>query len=301
MPERVVIGTRGSRLALIQTGIVRELLENEGYEVDIKVIRTSGDLFEGRPLREFRGVGAFVREIDLRVSKGEVDIAVHSMKDIPTKTAEGTVITAVLPRESPCDVLVTKNGDLESLKNNAVVGTSSMRRAAQIRRYRRDLKVKDIRGNVDTRLRKLSEGEYDAIMLAEAGLKRLGLDVNYTVLDPERFVPSANQGIIAVVSSKNNAEAFRWMNDERTYVEGMVERIIVGEIGAGCTVPVGVLARMYRKEIDIRAEILSPDGKLAIRLERKIGKEDYKERARKIGVELREKGGGELIERTISG
>ncbi len=300
MSERVVIGTRGSKLALIQTGIVRDILEKEGYEVDIKVIKTSGDLFASRPLNEFRGVGAFVREIDQRVLKGEVDIAVHSMKDIPTRS-EGTAITAVLPRESPCDVLISNDGDIDSLKKNAVIGTSSMRRSAQIKRYRRDLRIKNIRGNVDTRLKKLHRGEYDAIVLAEAGLKRLGLDTAYKVLDPEKFVPSANQGIIAVVASRENAEAFRWMNDERTYIEGMTERAIIDEVGAGCTVPVGVLARVKGKRIHVIAEILSPDGEISVRVEREFEKENYEARARKIGIELRDRGGGDLIERAFEG
>ena len=300
MPERIVIGTRGSKLALIQTEMVRELLENEGYEVEIRIIKTRGDLFTDKPLHEFKGVGAFVREIDAMVSRGEIDIAVHSLKDVPTKSSGNTVIAAVLPRDSPFDVFISPHGDVDSIKDGAVVGTSSMRRSAQLRRYRSDLEIKSIRGNVDTRLRKLKDGEYDAVILAEAGLKRLNLEVDYSVLDPEHFVPSANQGIIAVVTREGREDTVSWMNDKETFIEGMVEREIIREIGAGCIVPVGVFARLKGNKIKVTAEILSADGNTTIRVEETINRDEYIIEARKIGRELKKRGGSRLIERAFS-
>ncbi len=273
MPERVVIGTRGSRLALVQTEKVKKILEKEGFEVDVKIIRTSGDIKRDRPLHEFKGIGAFVREIDLSLRRREIDLAVHSLKDVPTDRVEGTAIAAVLERESPCDAFISKNGmKFEDLESNSIIGTSSLRRKAMVKKLRRDLRIENLRGNVDTRLRKLDEGVYDGIFLAEAGLIRLGWDVKvrYERMDPEVFVPSANQGIIAVASREEDSERFSFMNHEKTYREAVLERFVINKLGIGCAIPAGVFARVTGRKIRLLCEILHENGTVRFRTDEKL-------------------------------
>ena len=167
------MGSRGSPLALRQTEIVVDQLKELGVDVDLCIVKTSGDVFLDKPLYQLSGWGVFVAEIDDRMLSGEIDLAVHSMKDIPTKRPRELDIAAILRRDSPYDILVTKDGlKLDDLQKGAVVGTSSMRRSAQLKRARPDLQIQSLRGNLQTRLRKLDQGDYDAIVLAEAGVQR---------------------------------------------------------------------------------------------------------------------------------
>ncbi|HPM62236.1 MAG TPA: hydroxymethylbilane synthase, partial [Methanoregulaceae archaeon] len=193
MPVR--IGTRGSRLALAQAERVASLLRDCGTASEIVIITTKGDTVDGVPLHEIGGQGVFVRALDDAIIDGTIDAAVHSMKDIPAKRPDGLRTCAILKRDSPADFLV-HTIPREEIR---VIGTTSTRRRAQLLRYMEGILVKQLRGNVDTRLRKLTEGQYDAIVLAEAGLERMGLSVSGTRLSPQRFVPSPNQGTIAVV------------------------------------------------------------------------------------------------------
>jgi len=201
------VGSRGSPLALRQTETAISLLEDRGAETELLIVKTKGDHVLDLPLHRVSGRGLFVREIDDLMLAGKIDVAVHSMKDLPSKRPEGLVIAAVLVRNSPFDVLVSDDGvSLEDLEEGAVVGTCSMRRASQLRRARPDLVIESLRGNLETRLRKLEEGKYRAIVLAEAGIERMGYCPRCSVLDPETFVPSANQGAIAVVAARGRAE-----------------------------------------------------------------------------------------------
>jgi hydroxymethylbilane synthase len=296
MSERIVVGTRGSKLALAQTEKVVEKLKEEGYETEIRIIKTPGDILKDKPLHEFKGMGAFVRAIDEALAEGGIDIAVHSYKDVPSVRVENTVIAAVLERESPCDAFITRDGStIDDLEGNSVVGTSSLRRRAQIKRYRWDLKLENLRGNVDTRLRKLNEGIYDAILLAEAGLIRLGLDENvkYQRLSPEIFVPSANQGIIAVATRAGEEDLVSFMNHPKTALEAAVEREVIKELEVGCAVPVGIFAE-WNGKVRLICEILSHDGKQEVRVEETLSPSTAIEEAREIARELKEKG-GELI------
>ncbi len=291
MPERAVIGTRGSRLALAQTEKVKNILEEEGFEVDVRVIRTSGDIKKDRPLHEFKGMGAFVREIDLALKREEIDIAVHSLKDVPTDRVEGTAIAAVLERESPCDAFISRNGmRFEDLEGNSIIGTSSLRRRAMVRKLRKDLRMENLRGNIDTRLRKLDEGFYDGIFLAEAGLIRLGWHekIEYERMDPEIFVPSANQGIIAVASREEDAERLSFMNHEKTHREAMLERFVIKELGVGCAVPAGVYAETTGRKIRLLCEILDEGGKVRFRADEKLESDYSAEEVREIlkGAEI---------------
>ncbi len=303
MPEKVVVGTRGSKLALAQTEKVVERLREAGYEVEVRIIRTGGDVMKDKPLHEFKGVGAFVQSIDEALAEGKVDIAVHSYKDVPSKIKG--VIAAVLERESPCDCAILRSGVLSSdvfssesagaleartLKElneiGGVVGTSSLRRIAQIERIYPNLRVRNLRGNVDTRLRKLKEGEYDAILLAEAGLIRLGIDVERETLDPTRFVPSATQGIIAVETRRGEEELVSFMNHERTFCEASVERAVLETLGIGCAVPAGIYACVDGNVVNLIFHVYGRDRD--VRVEERLKRGSAVEEAREIARNAKE-------------
>ncbi|MDM7912086.1 MAG: hydroxymethylbilane synthase [Methanotrichaceae archaeon] len=303
-PERLVVGSRGSPLALRQTEIVLERLKPLGVETELCLVKTSGDVFLDKPLHQISGFGVFVAEIDDRMLSGEIDLAVHSMKDLPTKRPVELAISAVLKRDSPYDILVSKSsgGGLEDLREGAVVGTSSMRRSAQLRRARPDLSIKSLRGNLQTRLRKLNQGDYDAIVLAEAGLQRMGYELDYTRLDPEMFVPSANQGTIVVVAKMGTqAELYsRFIDDMPTRTETMIERKILETVGGGCIVPMAVHADADDERARVVAEVLSLDGKRFVRVDETIPIVDgYEELAANLGRKLLEMGGGELVDEAV--
>lgn len=260
----LVIGTRGSKLALVQANLVKDLLAKNGVKTELKIIKTSGDTFTDRPLHEVKGFGVFVREIDDAMLTGNVDIAVHSMKDVPTERPPELTIAAVMKRDSPYDFLLMRNGaTLKELPVGAVIGTTSLRRRAQLLRFRHDLNIKDLRGNIDTRLRKLKEGQYDAILMAQAGLERMKWDIAGERLNPDDFVPSANQGTVVIITKKDSLaeRAVRMLDDETTRLETKIERIIIGILGGGCLVPIGAFAQTEGNKIHVRCEVLSMDGK----------------------------------------
>jgi hydroxymethylbilane synthase len=296
VPSRVKLGTRGSDLALEQARRVEEALPYD-YDVERVVVETSGDAFEG-DIAELGTQGAFVRELDMRVVEGELDGAVHSMKDMPTERPEGLEVAAVLKRAPEHDVLVTPEGaELDELDEGATVGTSSRRRRAQLLRERGDLNVERLRGNVDTRVEKVVEGEYDAAVLSEAGVDRLGLEVPYTRLPIEGFVPSANQGIVAVVAV-DGTEAFDSIAEadhRRTRVVATAERIVLSRVGGGCIAPIGVHARIEGDRIRLRADVLSTDGGESVSLDRRYPVESYIEGAEEMAGEMVDRGADELL------
>jgi hydroxymethylbilane synthase len=296
------IGTRGSKLALAQANLVKDLLAKNGVETEIKIIKTCGDTFTDRPLHEVQGFGVFVREIDDAMLAGEIDIAVHSMKDVPTERPPELTIAAVMKRDSPYDFLLTRDRtDLKDLSEGAIIGTTSLRRRAQLLRFRKDIVIKDLRGNIDTRLRKLREGQYDGIFMAEAGLERMKWDIPGERLNADDFVPSANQGTI-VIAAKNGSQAekaARELNDEKTRIETRIERIIIGILGGGCLVPIGAFAISEGNEIHIRTEVLSVDGKRQVKIDEFINPAEYVQEAERIGNELKLKGGGKLVDEAV--
>ena len=288
------IGTRGSKLALIQAETVKSLLAKNGVESKLVIVKTSGDSFTGRPFRE-AGIGAFVREIDDRMLAGDIDIAVHSMKDVPTKRPQQISVCAVLPRSTPYDVLIFER----PLREGAVIGTSSLRRHAQLARYFPQYVRRQIRGNVDTRMRKLRASEFSAIVLAEAGLERLGIHINQKRLP---FVPSPNQGIVAVMASEEIREydAVATLNDRGTLVEAMVERTIMETLGGGCLVPLGVFAQLQGDSVSVTAEVLSLDGQRTVRLADHILVENYDRGSRAFALRIKESGGETLIAEAVA-
>jgi hydroxymethylbilane synthase len=303
MPK-MILGTRGSALAIAQADLVTGMLEEKGHELTRNVIKTSGDVFTDRPLHEVAGVGVFVRELDDRMIEGEVDIAVHSMKDLPTVRPPELAIAAVLKRDSPYDVLLTADGStLDELPEGAIIGTTSMRRRAQLLRYRPDINVEDLRGNINTRIKKLEAGQYDGIMLAEAGLQRMGWEMDVQRLPASSFCPSANQGTIVVVTrAEDEAErACSVLNHERSRIETEVERLLITDVEGGCIVPIGSFARMNEDgdEIHVLVEVLAVDGTREVRIEDDIPVRNYREHAQSIGRMLVEMGGKELVRAAV--
>lgn len=284
---------------MAQARRVAGLLESGGARVELKVVRTAGDAQADVPLHEVGGgYGAFVRELDDCLLRGEIDAAVHSLKDVPVKRPCGLAIAAVLERESALDAAVTRDGrPLAELPAAALVGTSSTRRAAQLHRHYPALRPVNLRGNVDTRLKKLAAGDVDAILLAEAGLIRLGLDLPRERLDPMRFVPTANQGVIAVVARTGTAEceAIAGLDHGPTRAATAAERIVIEVLEGGCVTPMGVYARRDGEELAMAGEILSLDGARQARVQGVVRVSRLAEDAALIAQRLGEAGGIELI------
>ncbi len=283
------IGTRGSRLAKLQAEMVQKALHTRGIATELAIVKTSGDIFTDKPFRD-AGIGAFVREIDDLMHVGGVDLAVHSMKDVPTKRPEESAICAVLPRASPYDVLVYDTAP----RSGMIVGTSSLRRRAQMARYYPSYTCRNIRGNVDTRMRKLASGEYNGLVVAEAGIERLGLLAHKRRLP---FIPSPNQGIICVVADKAlyEYETVASLSHKPTLLAGTAERIIMEALGGGCLVPLGILARVLGESLTVTAEVLSLNGERAVCLTKRILVSDYERECRTFAKEIAECGGEELI------
>jgi hydroxymethylbilane synthase len=274
----IKIGTRGSKLALIQTGTVVKKLSALGIETEQVIIHTAGDASTQVPLHEIGGQGVFVRALDDAILAGNIDCAVHSMKDIPAYRPSGLITAAILKRDSPADFIAYR-GSLRTVK---VVGTSSTRRRAQLLRHDPSITAKDLRGNVDTRIRKMGGGEYDAIILAEAGLTRMGIRIQGERLPPEKFIPSPNQGTIAVVSRADPSlrEVLSALDHPQTRTDVMIERAVMEQLGGGCYTPLGI----YCLAGHLIAEVLSLDGSRAERIETDVKTIDE---AREQGRQLR--------------
>ncbi|HTY52802.1 MAG TPA: hydroxymethylbilane synthase [Methanomicrobiales archaeon] len=257
----LVIGTRGSKLAMRQTERVCRALAGQGVEVETVIIRTQGDDDTGVPLHEIGGQGLFVKALDDAILNGEIDAAVHSMKDIPVKRPDGLLTIAVLERDSPADFLAIST----AMDQVSIVGTSSLRRRAQVLRHDPSVEVRPLRGNVDTRIRRLMAGDYHGIVLAEAGIERLDYKLRGFRLPPEKFVPTANQGAIAVVSRDDPLLIITLSSLDHTPTRNdvMMERAVLGELGGGCYTPTGVWCRNGH----LVAEVLSLDGKRTERVE----------------------------------
>ena len=253
MHSPLIIGTRGSDLALWQANHVKSLLEGSGLKCELKIIKTQGDVIQHLSLDKLEGKGFFTKEIEEALLNGETDIAVHSHKDLPTESPEGLVIAAVSPREDPSELLLIRNESVDTrkkfaLKQNPIVGTSSARRKAQLLAFRSDIELKDLRGNVPTRINKLREGQYDAILLAAAGVERLEIDLkefHVEHLGPKEFIPAPAQGVLAIQIRKGDKELFnklQILNDEMVQRTIAIERKILNLFQGGCQMPVGAYA-----------------------------------------------------------
>lgn len=300
---KLVAGSRGSRLALKQVDIVASKLRgvNPPVNVETLIVKTAGDVFRDRPIASIDQKGVFSRAIDEAVLRGEVDFAVHSMKDLPNELPHGTSICAIPERASPFEVLVSVNyGSLDELPPGAVVGTSSPRRTAQILHVRGEIEVKLIRGNVDTRLKKLEEGQYDALILAEAGLARLGReDVIKERLSLREFTPPAGQGALAIVAREEDDEVKKVLNQithPPSWAAIEAERAFIDVMGGGCKVPLGVNVQLS-EEMTLYASLLSPDGRVRHQFSTSGDGTDPRKFGRKAAIEMMEQGASRLIER----
>ena len=260
------IGTRGSLLAKWQAEFVRkQLFQATGVEAEIVIIRTAGDKMQQVPLMQIGGKGVFIKELEEALLDETIDLAVHSVKDVPTDTPSRLCFPAVCRRDDVRDCLVSANGaGLANLRQGARVGTSSLRRQAQLRHIRPDLDIRELRGNVDTRLRKVESGEYDAILLAKAGLDRLGLSQRITeILSPDLCMPAVGQGAIAVetrLKDTEAADALAKLDDAETRTAIIAERALLGALHGGCQVPIGAWGRVERGELLLEACVCSVDG-----------------------------------------
>lgn len=260
------IGTRGSLLARWQAEYVRKrLFTTAGVEAEIVIIKTSGDKLQNVPLTQFGGKGVFIKELEDALLEEAIDLAVHSVKDIPTDVPSRLTFPAVLRREDVRDCLVASSGaTLASLRYGARVGTSSLRRQAQLLHIRPDLDVRDLRGNVDTRLRKAESGEYEVVVIAKAGLDRLGWSHRITeVLEPEVCMPAVGQGAVAVecrLKDKEAADVLGVLDDAESRTAIIAERALLSALQGGCQVPLGAWARVERGELVMEGCVCSVDG-----------------------------------------
>lgn len=307
MSQTLRIGTRASLLARTQAGEVAEQVrEALGRDVELVEVTTEGDASRA-PLAQIGGTGVFVTALRRALLDGEIDLAVHSLKDLPTAPEAGIVVAAVPPREDPRDAVVARDGlTLGELPPGSVVGTGSPRRRAQLAALGLGVEIRDIRGNVDTRLRKVAEGEYDAVVLARAGLRRIGrADVATEVLDPLQMLPAPGQGALAVECREADldlASALRSLDHTETRAAVTAERQLLADLEAGCSAPVGALAEVAEgedgDELWLRAVVLSEDGALAIRRSISGTPDRAADLGSRLAAEILSEGAPELMETT---
>ena len=272
MQRAIVIGTRGSSLSLCQTQIIQVRLEERFSDrrFTVKTIKAKADQQPDVPLVAMSGEGIFVKELETALRRGEVDLAVHSMKDLPLQLPEGVRLAAVTEREDARDALVSRSGQsLEQLSAGSRVGTSSLRRKSQLLFQRRDLEIMEIRGNVDTRLRKLDEGRYDAIVLAACGLIRLGLEERLTqYLSFEQMLPEPGQGALGIEAREGDEEmrgVLQFLDDPATRACVEAERAFLGALGGGCRVPIAAYAQATDGTLTLEGAVIAPDGSRRLR------------------------------------
>jgi hydroxymethylbilane synthase len=292
------LGTRKSKLALWQANFVKEKLEALGCKVEIVPITTTGDKILDAPLAKIGGKGLFVKEIENALLAGEIDLAVHSLKDVPITIPEGLTLSAITEREEPYDVLISRKGyKLEELPSGAVVGTSSLRRQVQIKRRRRDLKVEILRGNVDTRLRKLKEGLYDAIVLAYAGVKRMGLSGEISQV-LEDFIPAVGQGSLAIETRAEDERVINFvkvLNHQESWLRAVCERAFLRELQGGCQVPIGAYAWIEGDRIKIKGFISDLEGERFLEGYEEGGLQEAEEVGKRLARRLLREGGEEIL------
>jgi hydroxymethylbilane synthase len=295
------IGTRGSALALAQASWVKRQVEEHepSLAVELRVIKTSGDRFLDTPIQNIGGKGVFTKEIEDALLRQEIDLAVHSLKDLPTRLPLGLALAAIPAREEARDVLVTRDGStLAELAAAARVGTGSLRRRAQLLHYRSDLSVLALRGNIDTRLKKLDAGEFDALVMAAAGLRRIGrADRIGEYLADEICVSAVAQGALGLEarSDGNVPERLAFLNDAATCAEIAAERALLDRLNGGCHVPIGARARVAGEQISMIGVVASPDGQNLCRSEIFGSVKEAADLGKRLAEQLLERGAGQLL------
>ena len=293
------LGTRGSRLSLSQTNWVLDELKktNSSLSFEIEKITTQGDI-DTRPLFTMEQKGIFEKEIDRAVSEKRVDFAVHSMKDVPSTLDSSLTIACVPKRESVNDVLITNDGfTLDSIPSGSTIGSSSLRRAVQISRKRPDLNVKPIRGNIETRIKKVTEKEIDGVVLAKAGISRLRVEVKHSILSKDEFLPSPGQGALAIICRSDDSktiEMLKKIEDKNSRIEIEAERSLSEHIDSGCRFPVGAYASVKSDSLILKVGVYSMDGKKSILIEENGTIDNPSELGKKIGNKLKSQGVSEI-------
>lgn len=298
------IGTRGSGLALWQARHAESLISESRPELDteIIVIKTTGDKNLDSPLSEIGGKGVFVKEIEEALLSGKIDIAVHSLKDVPAVLPEGLHLGAYLKRHDPSDALISNSGQkLEDLPDGSRVGTGSLRRASQILHRRPGLRIEPIRGNVDTRVRKLTEGDkYDAVVLALAGLERMGLSENVTeVISTDVMLPAPGQGIVAIESRRDDSETNQVLasiNHPETALQALAERAFLKSLSGDCDVPMGCLSEVQNEAVTITGVLATPDGSVLIRESVSGHCNQAEELSKELAERILSTGGAEILD-----
>jgi hydroxymethylbilane synthase len=273
-PPTLTLGTRGSALALAQSGMVKQALEARGHAVGLEVIQTTGDRDQTSALSRIGGKGLFTKELDLALLEGSIDFAVHSLKDLPTELEAGVAVACVPEREDPRDVLIGPQGrtpapTLHGLQPDSRLGTSSLRRRALASAFRPDLRIENVRGNLDTRIAKVDRGEYDAIVVAAAGVRRLGLWHRVAeALERTAWLPAPGQGALGLVARADDAatqRVLRSLDHRPSHVAVRAERALLASLGGGCQTPVAALGLPYDSGLRLWALVASPDGTRVVR------------------------------------
>lgn len=296
----LTVGSRGSQLALWQAHYVAGLLNAAGVNTRIEIIKTTGDHLQTASLVQAGGKGLFTKEIEDALLAGAIDLAVHSLKDLPTETPAGLATAAIPEREDPRDVLAGRR--LDELGPGALVGTSSGRRAAQLRVLRPDLAIEPIRGNVDTRLRKLKEGQFEAILLAAAGLRRLELEHEIAqILSPAQMCPAAGQGALAIQTRDQDEahEICRSLNHEHSSRAVACERAALSALGGGCQLPVGAYAEIHGDLLRLTAVVVSPDGSKCLRADIESRSESPESLGRRAAADLISRGAAHILAEAV--
>jgi hydroxymethylbilane synthase len=293
------IGSRGSQLALWQANHISSLLRARGHEVELEIIKTTGDKILDVALAKVGTKGMFTKEIEEALAEGRVDLAVHSLKDLPTELSPGFEIAAITTRENSQDVFCSvRYKSIAELSQCARVGTSSLRRQAQLKALRPDLEIHPLRGNVDTRLRKLAEGEYDAVILAAAGLNRLGkTDLVKQLIPKDVMCPAAGQGALGIeirAGDKTTRELLAFLDDPNARASTTCERALLNKLGGGCQVPIGAAAEMRNGVLHLDAIVANPDGSKVLR-ESRDG-QDPEKLGNEVGETLLRRGGDAILE-----
>jgi len=296
---KYVVGARGSQLSVAQTNwVISELKKaNPDCNYEIKTIITKGDT-DTRPLFTIDQKGIFEKEIDRAVAQKEIDFAVHSLKDVPSELDENLILASIPKREAVNDVFISSDGStLDDIKEGSIIGTSSLRRAVQVSRKRPDLIVKPIRGNIETRIKKTSGENYDAIVLAQAGISRLGVDVKHSPLSVDDFSPSPGQGAIAIVARADDSETISMLKkieDPDSRLEIEAERALSDFVDSGCRFPLGAYAKSNGSEMTLTVFAFSVDGKQSLHVSKTGKKDDPRYLGKITGEELRAKGVNDL-------
>ena len=299
--KKFIIGSRGSKLSLAYSNHVKDLLikSNSQFDdssIEIKIIKTSGDIFQNKRISDIGGKGVFCKQIEEELLESKIDLAVHSLKDLPTKMTDGLCVNAVVKRNDPRDAFLSHSDkSFEELKPKSKIGTSSFRREAQLNLLRNDLEIVTMRGNIDTRIAKLKNKEYDAIVLSLAGIQMLNL-INQVkeVFTIEQMLPAIGQGVIALQCKKDDQKTLnilKAINDKETYYCIQAERALLDAIGGDCDTAIGGLAKLLNDKISLKSELFSNDGKKKFEFESSGHFRESKEIGYKVGKELLKKAG----------